>query len=94
MAVKFRCKIIETDEYLTSKTCSKCKTINENFKLIESSKLKEYIENKIKETQPTSPFKDGSISMTFDLDNNVNDDTMECLLLYYVILLQILLILL
>ena len=56
----------------------------ENFKLIESSKLKEYIENKIKETQPTSPFKDGSISMTFDLDNNVNDDTMECLLLYYV----------
>jgi len=31
MAVKFGCKIIETDEYLTSKTCSKCKTINENL---------------------------------------------------------------
>jgi len=32
MAIKFGCKIIETDEYLTSKTCSKCKTINENLK--------------------------------------------------------------
>ena len=32
MAIKFGCNIIETDEYLTSKTCSKCKTINENLK--------------------------------------------------------------
>ena len=32
MAIKFGCKIIETDEYLTSKTCSKCRTINENLK--------------------------------------------------------------
>ncbi len=32
MAIKFGCKIIETDEYLTSKNCSKCKTTNDNLK--------------------------------------------------------------
>jgi len=32
MAVKFDCKIFETNEYLTSKTCSKCKFINDNLK--------------------------------------------------------------
>jgi transposase len=32
MSVKFGCKIFETDEYLTSKTCSKCKFINDNLK--------------------------------------------------------------
>jgi transposase len=32
MAKKFECKIFETDEYLTSKTCSRCKFINDNLK--------------------------------------------------------------
>jgi transposase len=32
MSVKFGCKIFETDEYLTSKTCSRCKFINDNLK--------------------------------------------------------------
>ena len=32
MAIKYRTEIIETDEYLTSKTCSNCKKINDNLK--------------------------------------------------------------
>jgi putative transposase len=32
MAVKFDCKIFETNEYLISRTCSKCKFINDNLK--------------------------------------------------------------
>lgn len=32
MAIKYGTEIIETDEYLTSKTCSNCKKINDNLK--------------------------------------------------------------